>query len=343
MNSHARIIESQNGPVIGYRDERRMNDPRAPLVTDFHVGCWLVQPSLNRVSRSDGSGSNHTLEPRLMHLLCYLGANPQRVLSREQLSNQLWPRVVVNENSLTRAISELRGKLDTPEVAGREYIDTVSKRGYRLTLPVKSSATPADISRRLTAVPGWTGIHAVRRLGLALAGGATAWVLIMLIDPRLNTTGPQFEPVVALPVLEDRIVGPISGQSGSRPVSRHIATDVAKAEMEAERPALSKDGSKMAYITYDKGVSTVFLSRFAPQQTPWPVYRTTDYLSNLSWSPVGNAVLFAREPVFAPAVLFSGTSHSELVMLDLDTMETRVLLQSGSESNTDSKDGMKLT
>jgi TolB-like protein len=78
-------------------------------------------------------------------LLCLMRARG-RVVTREELLQKVWPRVVVNEEVLTRAVSELRTLLgDT----GRErlYIATVPKRGYKLLLeavPLQQMAAPGE-------------------------------------------------------------------------------------------------------------------------------------------------------------------------------------------------------
>ena len=78
------------------------------------MGEWRVLPQLNRI-RCSGTNEERQLEPRLIKLLCFLGANEELVLSREELIQELWPRVIVNENSLTRAISELRKQLQSQD------------------------------------------------------------------------------------------------------------------------------------------------------------------------------------------------------------------------------------
>jgi DNA-binding winged helix-turn-helix (wHTH) protein len=88
-----------------------------------------------------------------MQLLCLLADANGKVLTRDTLMAALWPRVIVNENSLTRAISELRkafvqtadfvmpsaggcqasGDLsDASNLSKTRLIETVPKRGYRL-------------------------------------------------------------------------------------------------------------------------------------------------------------------------------------------------------------------
>jgi len=51
------------------------------------------------------------LPPKLIDLLHYLVARPSTLVSKEELFQSLWPDVVVTENALTQAISDLRQAL----------------------------------------------------------------------------------------------------------------------------------------------------------------------------------------------------------------------------------------
>ena len=118
------------------------------LARPFSLGDWRVLPQLNRLQHLI-SGEERQLEPRLIKLLCFLAANEHRVLSREELVQELWPRVIVNENSLTRAISELRKQLQSTIAVHANYIETIPKRGYRLIPMVEFTE-----ARRSAAMPG---------------------------------------------------------------------------------------------------------------------------------------------------------------------------------------------
>ncbi len=151
------------------------------LESNFVIGDWSVEPQLNRLSCRTDPYCERRLEPRLMRLLCYLAANPGRVVSRDQLSNELWPRVIVNDNSLTRAVSALRKQLQDVEIGNRQYLVTIPKKGYRLALPVlpcgnspetqSDPAFPSDTS-------GWT-TGTVRQPFPFWAGGG----LYPVVDP----------------------------------------------------------------------------------------------------------------------------------------------------------------
>lgn len=65
--------------------------------TPFIIEGWLVEPAANQL-RSLATDEQRSVEPRLMHLLCLLANAPGAVQTRNHLINQIWPKVIVNEN-----------------------------------------------------------------------------------------------------------------------------------------------------------------------------------------------------------------------------------------------------
>lgn len=98
-----------------------------------YVGEWLVTPSVNQISRQ---GRQLTLEPRLIDLLVFFARHPGQVLTRDELIDNVWTRSVVTGHVVTQSISELRKSLKDSDPNAPEYIVTVPKRGYKLTVPV---------------------------------------------------------------------------------------------------------------------------------------------------------------------------------------------------------------
>lgn len=109
----------------------------------FRLGSIQVDPSRNVIANGAGSWS---LEPKIMDLLALLAAHPGEVLSREALIDQVWKVEYGADESLTRAVSLLRKAFRDAGHAG-EIIETIPKRGYRLTVTPEliavSPATPA--------------------------------------------------------------------------------------------------------------------------------------------------------------------------------------------------------
>jgi len=98
----------------------------------FSLGPWQVLPQRNLIVRG---GKERHLENRLMQTLCFLAANPGKVLKREQFFTTVWHGLVVNEEALSRAISLLRSALDDKAQSPR-FIQTIPGIGYRLVMPV---------------------------------------------------------------------------------------------------------------------------------------------------------------------------------------------------------------
>ncbi len=116
-----------------------MDAPVVPADTRLRVGDWTVEPDLNQLSTQ---GRAVKVEPKAMAVLLRLADRPGQVVGREALLSQVWPGVVVGDDSLTQVVIKLRKALgDDPDRP--TYIQTVTKRGYRLVAPVLRPAGTA--------------------------------------------------------------------------------------------------------------------------------------------------------------------------------------------------------
>jgi DNA-binding winged helix-turn-helix (wHTH) protein/predicted negative regulator of RcsB-dependent stress response len=70
-----------------------------------------------------------TLQPRVFDLLVYLARNRDRVVSKDELLDTVWPDVTVADGSLQRAVSLARNALE--EAGAANAIRTYSRQGYR--------------------------------------------------------------------------------------------------------------------------------------------------------------------------------------------------------------------
>ncbi|MEK7403709.1 MAG: winged helix-turn-helix domain-containing protein, partial [Acidobacteriota bacterium] len=100
--------------------------------SDFRLGEWLVQPSLDRISR--GQEVAH-LRPKLMDLLVFLAQNAGRVVTRDEIIEHVWERQFIAESVLSHCLAELRQCLQD-DVKRPGFIETIAKRGYRVIAPV---------------------------------------------------------------------------------------------------------------------------------------------------------------------------------------------------------------
>ena len=112
-------------------------------------------------------------------LLCLLDHNGG-IAPKERLIARLWPDTVVQESSLAQVILKLRRSLKEGFGDG-EIIQTISKRGYRLTVAV--TVTVEDtVSRQRTANEALQidriaarNCRLILMAGLVVAGLALTW------------------------------------------------------------------------------------------------------------------------------------------------------------------------
>ncbi len=115
----------------------------------FRLGLWHVDPASCRLTSGD-QGVN--LEPKVMDFLVLLVESPGEVLSRDEIFSQLWPGVTVGEDTLARVVSKLRKALGDNSKTPT-YVETISKRGYRLIKPVEGYSPETQSLR--AAPSGW--------------------------------------------------------------------------------------------------------------------------------------------------------------------------------------------
>jgi TolB-like protein/Tfp pilus assembly protein PilF len=79
------------------------------------------------------------LTPKVVDTLLLLVESSGSVVDKDELMKRVWPDTFVEEISLTRNISVLRKTLGDGD-EGREFIETIPKRGYRFVAQVKEPA-----------------------------------------------------------------------------------------------------------------------------------------------------------------------------------------------------------
>ena len=77
------------------------------------------------------------LSPHLVDILEHLATRPGAIVTKHALLDRFWPDVHVTENTLTRAIADIR-KAIGDDTAMPRYIQTAARRGYRFVANVTS-------------------------------------------------------------------------------------------------------------------------------------------------------------------------------------------------------------
>ena len=128
----------------------------------FQVGEWWADPATNELSRPN---ETVRIEPKAMEVLVVLADRAGGVVSRDELLSSVWPGVIVGDEALTQCIIKLRRALrDNPR--SPSYIETISKRGYRLIAPTTQRGS-APARRRIRSL----GLIAGVVIAVVAAGG----------------------------------------------------------------------------------------------------------------------------------------------------------------------------
>src|SRR5499427_10885327 len=146
------------------------------------------------------------LPPKAVDTLLVLVENAGTVVDKELLLKRVWQGAFVEEGSLTRAISVLRKALSN-EKDGQEFIATISRRGYRFTVPV-TLVENGSPELPTGPVPTVTQVSPKRHIALLVAGAVVAAVLTviallnigMLRNGLRDRTTPAIHSLAVLPL-----------------------------------------------------------------------------------------------------------------------------------------------
>lgn len=186
-------------------------------VGDFRLSEWLIQPSLDRISR--GKEVVH-IRPKLMDVLALLAQRAGDVVSNDEIIAAVWAKEFMAESVLTRSITELRHVLGDHATNPR-FIETITKRGYRLVAPVEWVHGPPPVAaraRRKRVV--WLAV--VSAAVLLVATGAFLWWRARAIEPA-GTLDPTLAVVA---IFENR-----TGDRSLDPLGRMAADRISEGVM----------------------------------------------------------------------------------------------------------------
>jgi DNA-binding winged helix-turn-helix (wHTH) protein/Flp pilus assembly protein TadD len=93
----------------------------------MHFGPFALDERTWSLARD---GSPVGLSPRLVEILAFFAARPGVIVTKDELLDRFWPDVHVAENTLTRAIADIR-KAIGDDASGPRFVQTVARRGYR--------------------------------------------------------------------------------------------------------------------------------------------------------------------------------------------------------------------
>jgi TolB-like protein/DNA-binding winged helix-turn-helix (wHTH) protein len=178
-------------------------EDRAKPACDTIAG-WHLDYTLNRITRP---GVEVRLEPKVMDVLACLARRSGEVVTRQQFEADVWAGRVVSEDALTNAIRKLR-RAFRDDARQPRVIETISKVGYRLNVPVGQSALTPDEDRTDagTKEPNRSrrGIFIAALVFFAFLAGIVLWIFKVPpagVAEHSGGTGPPLPDSPSLVVL----------------------------------------------------------------------------------------------------------------------------------------------
>lgn len=234
--------------------------------SQYYLGKWLVEPTLRRITKN---GQSRKLEPQLMDVLQLLVEKHRQVVTKEELNATIWADVFITENVITRSISSLRKLLDDDPIEPI-YIETISKKGYRLIADIQKVKT-SQAKETFTIKLGVRPVILVFVIITFVVLGAFALRNVFLpstinnaFNPRAisNSTTSEYWPAISP---DGRFVAygwkgndqdnwdiyiKLIGTETVIRLTDHPATEL--------RAKWSSDGNYVYYLRYENGTSTIY-------------------------------------------------------------------------------------
>ena len=235
------------------------------------------------------------IEPKALEVLIYLVERRDRVVTKQELLDDVWRGTVVTENALTRAVAQIR-KVLGDDLQSPRYIQTVPTKGYRFIASHSDAqrGEAADLGAGFSGPTGGGRVGGPRvdpapiavpepdsprpfRLGLTLVVVTMAAIAAVLVS--------LFAAFIQRQLKKPRFIE--EGQSAPTAIT---ARPLRAAPHVQSFPSFSPDASMVAYAVDVDGTSHIFVSRVDGSEEKQ--ITTGDGETQPSWSPDGRTIAF---------------------------------------------------
>lgn len=97
----------------------------------IRFGPFQIDPRTWTLARE---GQPLDLSPRLVEILGHLATRDGAIVTKDELLARFWPDVNISDNTLTRAVADIRKALGD-SASEPKYVQTLARRGYRFVAP----------------------------------------------------------------------------------------------------------------------------------------------------------------------------------------------------------------
>jgi Tol biopolymer transport system component/DNA-binding winged helix-turn-helix (wHTH) protein len=228
------------------------------------------------------------LPPKVFDTLWMLVKEGGRVVSKSELMEAIWANTIVEESNLSQNIYTLRRALGVDD-QGRQFIETVPRRGYRFAVPVRlldeASSNEANDSQTLAATnaapvsPSATVEKEVRprsALRYPLLAGLGVVILSSLSLGVYQFVNQRVEKERIAPIEQVRFQRLTDGG-------------------DVVYPTISPDGERLAYVRLAEEQGSVWIKQIATGSSFQTLPPSRKSYRSLAFSPDGQYLFFREE------------------------------------------------
>lgn len=239
-------------------------------MADLRFGAFEIDTAAELLRRD---GEIVHLEPRIFHLLLYLLEHRDRLVTKQDLNEQVWAGAFVTDNAVDRAVARLRKALGD-DVHQPRFIETVPTRGYRFIAKVdRAEREVAGAAAAIAMAPVTEDRGARFRLPVSAVVAVCALSLLGVLAVALRSR------VTAL--------APVASPGGERVVARQLTTSDAF----EFGPTFSPDGASLAYTANRSGRISLWVRSLAPGGRERELAETSG-ARIAAWSPDGRYIAY---------------------------------------------------
>jgi TolB-like protein/DNA-binding winged helix-turn-helix (wHTH) protein/Flp pilus assembly protein TadD len=218
--------------------------PQANQLYEF--GPFCLNPAEGRLTRD---GAVVPLAPKAFEALLLLVENSGHLVSKEELTEKLWSRTVVEEANLAKYIFTLRHALGEGE-KDATFIETVPKRGYRFVAHVRRKAPSVPPQAPASARQAWG--RRIAALAALVALAVVAWLAWQRVSPP--PAPPERRILLAVLPL-DNLSGDPDQEYFSDGLTEEMTTQISR--LEPERLGVIARTSSMTFKGAKKSVREI--------------------------------------------------------------------------------------
>jgi len=207
------------------------------------------------------------LEPMVVELLSYFCQNTGKIISKDQLIEQVWLGRIVSDNAISRVITKLR-KVLSDDVRKPQFIATFPKKGYKFIALVELLAE--DVSSQIVTIkdePRETNalVHSLNNVDDVLKV-TTSIEKPLLLKPKIFIWLALSFTIIILVLFSNGLTWFQKDDSTKQPLLTHAKALTRDAGNEFS-PSMSPDGSRVAYMSVQNNQMRLLVKNISDERT----------------------------------------------------------------------------